>query len=585
LVLINLLTAANMFMLKLCILVVNTSVTMYEGNTLTTPKSTMAIPPPRQRSTSVNSASSEDPQKTCYNSGYASGDDEIKPAGKYALATNQIPANMLEDVRQPTETAMQRDGRIPISLMQISLFINLILLFCVIDPNILVFISTLIASTTALLHFIGAINRSHLDFSTLLGFRLDTTPTPIVYKEVAKCVRIEKHITRYIVKDKAGNDANLTTCNNEVATTSARAVAQATKLGWRSTLKTVIAIASIYTKQTHDHNMLVKWLIDTQAIDPYHDKPLSKKTIMRQWLLDFSDLNPYHFWVQQRRSLCSSKPKTVFEHADRIHTPIATRAHLVAEECEMWRKNPQYQEYLDPHPDLPAATNPNFDRNYASREQYPLPNGSHWLETSTRNVYIDMYVPGRWAIMTEHDIYVIQWDPKHYIWFCADYGFAFILEDDHTWHVVSGTDPMSDPRLRNKKMWKGTDGPFWKKELKESLDTAVQWQKMECNAKLQYEELQREQDAARQAKLQTQWAAQLRIQQQREKALRERLARMAAQANVAAPCMPRQGWTAPPRKTLQEIAEENRIKREEQLKEWEKGGGKAKVQAQFRTKM
>jgi hypothetical protein len=501
------------------------------------------------------------------------------------LAINQVPTNVREDVRQPIEMAMQHDRRIPISLMQLSLFINLILFFWIIDPNTLVYILTIIASTTAFLYLIGAIDRSHIHFSTSPGLRLDTTPTQTVYGEVIKYVLVEKHITHYIIKDKVDNEGHLASPNNEVATTSARAAGQTTKPGLRLTVKIVIAIASIYTKQMHDHSMMVKWLIDTLVMDPYHDMPPSTKAIMRQWLQDFSGLNPYDFWVQQRRSLCLSKPKTVLEYADRMHTPILTRLQLVAEECEMWRKNPQYQQLLDPHPESPAATNPNFDRNYASRELYPLPYGSHWLETSTRNVYIDMYVPGRWAIMTEHDMYVIQWDPKHYIWFCADYGFAFILEDDRTWHIVSGTDPRSNERLRNKKMWKGADGPFWKKELKDSLDTAAQWQKMEWNAKLQHEDLQREQEAARQARLQAQWAARLRIQQEREKVLQEQQAGMPAQAKVAAPIMPRQGWTTPPRKTLQEIAEENRIKREEQLKEWEKGGGKAKVQAEFGTKM
>jgi hypothetical protein len=38
-------------------------------------------------------------------------------------------------------------------------------------------------------------------------------------------------------------------------------------------------------------------------------------------------------------------------------------------------------------------------------------------------------------------LYLLQWLPRQQIWFCLDYGFAFIMEDDGYMRIVQGTGP------------------------------------------------------------------------------------------------------------------------------------------------
>jgi hypothetical protein len=161
-----------------------------------------------------------------------------------------------------------------------------------------------------------------------------------------------------------------------------------------------------------------QWHIDIIPLSPYEDVKPSKRATWFQWLDEFSTLDPVG-------DLLTSKPRTAPKQlgdtsAQDIYRPFdfptVFETHL--EEVNTYNETAEsFDESFDfpaPHPNSPAGseayTNGKaLDNHYAPQDIIDNYNyDARWMETTKHNVFIDMWIPGRWSIRTESTYYISQ---------------------------------------------------------------------------------------------------------------------------------------------------------------------------------
>jgi hypothetical protein len=208
----------------------------------------------------------------------------------------------------------------------------------------------------------------------------------------------EKHVLHYIVKD---------------ATTKTIKPKIKPKMG-----SAVLVIASKFKHQVRSQAEFEQWHIDIIPLSPYEDVKPSKRATWFQWLDEFSTLDPVG-------DLLTSKPRTApkqlgdtsAQDIDRpFDFPTVFETHL--EEVNTYNETAEsFDESFDfpaPHPNSPAGseayTNGKaLDNHYAPQDIIDNYNyDARWMETTKHNVFIDMWIPGRWSIRTESTYYISQ---------------------------------------------------------------------------------------------------------------------------------------------------------------------------------
>ncbi|CAO2655252.1 Nn.00g103160.m01.CDS01 [Neocucurbitaria sp. VM-36] len=513
-----------MFFLNLILAINSLVVCPFEGaiDSTTARHQTMASARVDQRKASVKQSNSTFPNVST-NSGYASEDDDTP---------SELPAD-----RAILEA--EQDGRIPITALQMSFFFNMIMFSYIVSPALLVFPLVIFTGTISLIYYLGGIDRSHIRFADFPGFRLVWTTTIAINQEKVIPVPHEKCIAPYIIKGNKVDDRTVPKGNTSVP----HSIAPSSNHDNRSTSNlfmepvlhskpgltkdTVIIIASKYMLQFQKQVVMIQWLAETCPDSPYFQTEVRSKDDMLQWLMDFSTLDlpndfrettPYGY-VHRRLKPIRDEIVTEF---DRSSYTITTFASLVQDFVQDWENNPTYLELPSALPGSLAACETSYDRGFSIESECPplqavieLGETRRWYETLSRNVYIDVWEPGRWAIFDGTGYYVIRWLQKQQIWFCMEWGFGFCSEDDGQLHMIQGLDPEHEEHMTGPKVWQpnqGPQGPFY--------DAALTALLQEHNHSLQQE------SAAQQMRYEIEeqkWrdAEELRLQEEREKARHE----------------------------------------------------------------
>lgn len=464
-------------------------------------------------------------------SGYDSEEDEGATKGKYTTPCPSISANKctapLELQNRPNAQDDEQDDRISTTPLQMSLFFNLLLFTYIISPALLIPLLSV---------FAAVISVAFPDFRG--GFRLGQTPTVPIKQVKEISVSHVKRITQNTI-----NDINV--------------------------------IDRTLLKETDAS-------VTSNKDGCLHGEAKVKKDDVLQWLADLSTLEPGDFTEHKpcgyvHRKMKPIRDNVVIEFGRPIHS-IPTFGSLVQELVGDWYADRKYPQLPAALPGSRAASDPDYDRGMHVESEYALPNAfgatARWEETSTRHVYIDVCVPGRWAIYDGTAYYVLEWLQEEQIWYCADWGFGFCFEDDKKLHIVQGLNPRDEEHMWGPRLWKaeqGPQGPFYddtREDLIEDLDRLYQqdraadrmrWELTEQD-RLDAWEAQRA-AIAEMAKLRE--AEEKARQQEDDEPLQSQ-----EQVRARAKATPRPRRRQPPT-TLHKIREENKLKAEKQMEEWE----------------
>jgi hypothetical protein len=317
--------------------------------------------------------------------------------------TNSQPAKQQIQVARDSIN----DNRIPVTGLQLSVFFDVALFTYALDSErLLILLTVLVVLLAVFCLFVDA----PLDFA---GFRfVSISSSTVVYKEKIQYVPFEKHFKCYIVNEKQithynvkGKDVthyNVKDTINDDGNNKTIKQAAKPRLG-----SAVLLIASKYSKQVHARADLMQWNINTISLSPYEDVKPTKRAIMAQWLDEFSKLDPV-------RDLLTSKPRTKqysrrgCTSARDIQCPLSipTVFNTILEEVRTWNETSEPFSFPFPHPDSLAASEMYNNGKYifidfAPPEIRAQGYDTRWMETAKLNVFLDVWVPGRWAIRTE----------------------------------------------------------------------------------------------------------------------------------------------------------------------------------------
>ncbi|KAJ4362379.1 hypothetical protein N0V83_010472 [Neocucurbitaria cava] len=489
----------------------------------TTRSQAKASPPSDQQPASVKQSGSA-MSNMGTDSGYGSEEDE--GTTKVSL---QVPNH--HDAGK-----FDQDDRIPVTPLQISLFFNMLLLTCIISPALLI---------PLLAVFAAAI---FLAFPNFHGFRLIETPIAASSHAEVAYVPCDKHVARSVAKKDDAVDRTL-------------------------------------LKQTVPP-------VTNNKGGPLHGQAEVKKDDVLQWLAELSTLEAGDFTEHKPRGYVHRKVKpirdnVVIEFGRPIHS-IPTFGSLVQELVGDWYANRKYPQLPAALPGSRAASDPDYDRGMHVESELAFPNPlgvtTRWEETSTRHVYIDVCIPGRWAIFDGTAYYVLRWLQEEQIWFCADWGFGFCFEDDKKLHIVRGLNPRDEEHMRGPRLWKaeqGPQGPFYMEAMQaldEELDRLDQQDRAAERMRWELAEQDRR-DAWEVQRAAIAEMAKLRVelemakQREAEEKARQQEDDEPLQSQEEVRARPKA--TARPRrrqpaKTLHDHREENKLKAEQQMGEWEK---------------
>jgi hypothetical protein len=181
-------------------------------------------------------------------------------------------------------------------------------------------------------------------------------------------------------------------------------------------------------------------------------------------------LTPFHTW--KTRSAPKRNSDITTTDIDRSIPITTVSSHIISEvEHANEDENPGYFAFPSPHANSPAAseiyTSKVIFNDWAPQEAIAQGYWSRWMETAKRNVFIDIFTPGRWAICSGTSYYIFEWQPKAQIWFCSDFGFGLAGDGvlgEGKLGLVIGTDPENDINMQGTHIWDGgAEGPGWTK--------------------------------------------------------------------------------------------------------------------------